>query len=455
MIKNRAELIAQGLTEAREKAIDILNYTLNEVEASAATKRHISLEGDLLRVQEHVFDLTKVRHIYAIGAGKATYPLAKALEDILGDRITDGFIVVKDGQKGPLSRIRLAEASHPVPDERSFEAAKGIFEIADGANESDLVFCLMSGGVSALCTSPVPGVTHQDKIDINRLLVHSGAEIREIMTVRRHLSSIKGGRLTQRILPATIIVLTVSDSIGDEMEWNTDWTSPDSTTLDDAVNVLKKYDLWEKVSGRVQDHLSHYTFEKETPKSFEGISIYNCMVVKTQDLWKAAERRARQLELTPLVLTSLLMGESREVGRALASISREVLVSGNPVRPPCVLIASGETSVKIEENILGKGGRNQELAIGACLDLEKGEPIVICSLGTDGTDGPTDAAGGIIDSLTKERAAKLGIDVYKTLMEHNVLNILDQLGDTIITGPTGTNVCDIALCVVMNSSSAG
>jgi glycerate-2-kinase len=456
MIKNRTELLSHGFVEGREKALDIAEYALNRVDPRTAVKNYLKLESSRLHVDEDIFDLDKVDKIYAIGAGKATYPLAVALEEILGERITDGFIAIKAGQKepftkalGPLSRIRVAESAHPVPDETSLEAGKEIWRVAGRAERGDMVFCLMSGGVSAQSVYPVQGLSLNDKVTINQLLVHSGADVTEIMTVRRHLSRIKGGRLVPRMLPATIVSLTVSDEKTDTMEWNTDWTSPDSTTLADAENVLTKYGLWESVSEQVRQYLSNPMPEKETPKAFIDEPLYYCMVVKTRELWEGAADRAEALGLTPFLLTTLLNGESREVGRTIASIASEIKLSGNPVKPPCALIATGETSVRIQDRPKGQGGANQELATGACLDLKSRDPIAVCALDTDGTDGPTSLAGALTDAWTAARAADKGFDIYRMLMEHDTAAVLTATGDAVITGPTGTNVNDLVVVVVL------
>jgi glycerate-2-kinase len=456
VFKNRAELISHGFVEGRKKVLDIAEHTLKHVDPRAAVRHYVKLEENRLQVGEAVFDLNKVNKIYAIGGGKATYPLAIGLEEILGDRISDGFIAIKKGQKQPffetmgtLSRIRVAESAHPIPDETSLEAGKEIWQLAQKAGRSDMVFCLMSGGVSAQCIYPVEGISLDDKISVNQLLVHSGADVTEIMTVRGHLSRIKGGRLAPQMLPATVISLTVSDEKTDSMKWNTDWASPDSTTLADAERVLKKYGLWQSVSEQVRDYLANPAPHKETPKSFSNEPLYYCMVVKTRALWEAAAHRAKALGLTPLLLTTLLNGESREVGRTIASIANEIKLSGNPVNPPCALIATGETAVRIQGNVRGEGGANQELAVGACLDLDETNPIAICALDTDGTDGPTFLAGALTDGSTSKRAAQKGYDLFKMLMEHDVATALKATGDAVITGPTGTNVNDLVICVIL------
>ena len=456
MIKNRSELISHGFIKGRQKALDIAEHALQDVDPLLAVKRYVNLDGDMLQVNEDFFNLKKVNKIYAIGAGKATYPLAVALEAILGDRITDGFIAIKKGQQDPfidmygtLLKIRVVESAHPVPDETSLAAGKEIWHIAEKAGQGDMVFCLMSGGVSAQSVYPVEGLTFNDKVTINQLLVHCGADVTEIMTVRRHLSRIKGGRLAPRMLPATVISLTISDEKTDSMEWNTDWTSPDSSTLADAEKVLKKYELWQKVSNQVRNYLSTPSPEKETPKSFSNKPLHYCMVVKTRELWQGAAQKSEELGLNPVLLTTLLNGESREVGRTIASIANEIKLSGNPVRPPCALIATGETAVRIQADAAGCGGANQELAAGACLDLDPNAPIVICALDTDGTDGPTSLAGAITDGSTKTRAAEKGYDLYQMLIKHDIATTLMVTGDAVITGPTGTNVNDLVVCVVL------
>jgi glycerate-2-kinase len=229
MIKNREQLLSHGCIEGRRLAADIIDAALREVDPYEATKKTVSYDDKdgLLRVKDDVFDLNDVENLYVVGAGKATHPIARALDEILGERIRDGFVAVKDGQSEPLSHIRVFEAGHPIPDERSSEACKEVFKIVDRAGPGDLVITIVTGGSSALCSHPVAGITFDEKRAVHDLLLRCGAEIKEINTVRKHLSAIKGGRLTQRILPATIVSLCVSDVIYDPIDWNTDWTAPD------------------------------------------------------------------------------------------------------------------------------------------------------------------------------------------------------------------------------------
>ncbi len=449
MFKNKDALLSHGQIGIRKKALDIVSHALSAANPQKATHRFVKRKSGILSVGKRTYDLNKFKHIYAIGAGKATYLQAVALEEILGDRLTDGLIAVKDGHKGPLNKIRIAEAAHPVPDQRSFDACHEIIRLADAAGRDDLVFCLMSGGVSSLCINPIAEISIANKIEMNRLLVHCGADVTEIMTVRRHLSRIKGGRLAESLHPAAIVTLTVSDAIGDPIEWNTDWTSPDSSTFDDAVQILKKYDLWTSCPDSITTYFAEFKPQKETPKSFPGYDIHTQMTVRIQDMWEAAVERARAIQLRPYLLTTVLNGESREVGRTITSLAREAAASGNPFKPPCALIAAGETAVRITGHNKGLGGANQELAAGACLDLNANDPIVVCAMDTDGTDGPTDLAGGLTDGSTVVRAAEMGYDLYRELLKHNITPLLLQLGDAIDTGSsTGTNVNDLVVVVV-------
>ena len=449
MIKNKEALLSHGFVEGRRVCLEIMEHALRAVDPYAATKKHVHLEGNQLRVDTQIYDLNQVENIYVIGAGKATYRQALAMDEILGDRITDGFVVVKYGQQGPLQHIRIMEAAHPVPDENGYLACREVMRLAERATEKDLVFCLMSGGSSATCYHPVDGIDNADKITMNRLLVHCGAQITEIMAVRRHLSKIKGGRLAKMIQPATAITLTVSDAIGDPLEWNADWTCPDSSTFKDAVAILHKYDLWEQAPAAVQDYFAEFAPEKETPKAYENWHPQYYMTVKTRDLWEAAYTKARELGVTPHVITTSLKGESREVGRVLACIAKEIQQSGMPFRSPCVLIAAGETGVRVHKQATGAGGANQEIGCGGCLDLEPGDPIVIAALDTDGTDGPTEIAGALTDGTTVQRAREQQVDFYRGLMDHNSSELLRLTGDFIETGHTGTNVNDLVLVAIL------
>jgi len=457
---DRARLLDHGFIEGRSMALDIVEHALIGVDPALALRSELTVSGSLLTVGNRTFDLDAFDHIYVVGAGKATYHQAFALEQLLGSRISDGFVAVKYGQidefaesLGSLSRIRVSEAAHPVPDEASLAAGREALSIADMAGEADLVVCLISGGSSALCIYPVDGLSLEDKALANSLLVTSGADITEVNTVRRHLSQIKGGRLALKISPAQMLTLAVSDEKTDALDWNTDWTSPDPTSTSDATNVLRKYGLWERMPRSVLEHLGQDASKVETPKSLDGLDICNHLIVGTIAVGEAAVARSRELGLRPVWLTSVLSGESREVGRVLCCIAREISRAGRPFEAPCALIATGETSVRITSACLGSGGANQELAAGACLNLVPSDPIAVCAIDTDGTDGPGDIAGALVDGYTAPRAAAAGIDLHSALLEHDISPALRAVGDALVTGHTGTNVNDLVVLVVLPPSS--
>lgn len=455
---DRRLLLGHGFVEGRRLAIEIVEAALAAVDPRRAIHEQLTVRDGRLRIAGAagvVYDLHAFEHVYVIGAGKATYPQAVAVEELLGDRISDGFISVKRGQLEPsaerlgsLTRIRVMESAHPVPDESSYEAGREVIALAEKAGAHDLVLCLMSGGVSSQVIAPVEGVSVADKAAVNSLLVTSGAEVTEIMTVRRHLSRIKGGRLAARLRPATVLALTVSDEKTDTMEWNTDWTSPDSTTAADAVAILRRHELWERIPKAARDALERARAAGEPAVEVDREAVRNHMIVHTRTLAEAAVRAAAALGLRPLLLTTLLSGESREVGRALVSMARETLLSGCPVEPPCALIATGETAVRLRREPLGEGGANQELAAGACLDLAADAPVAVFALDTDGTDGPTSIAGALTDGTTPLRVREAGLDLAQTLNVHDVARSLLAVGDAVVTGPTGTNVNDIVVIVV-------
>ncbi|MBT4262651.1 MAG: DUF4147 domain-containing protein [Deltaproteobacteria bacterium] len=449
IVKNREALLSHGLLKGRKFCLDIIESALTEVDPYHATHKAVQRMGETLIVDGRKYDLRTMDHIYVIGAGKATIRQARAMDEILGDCIDEGVVVVKHGQAKPLKHIKVLESAHPVPDHNSFKASREVMKVAQKAGENDLVICLMSGGVSSNCCAPVDGISDADKTEMNRLLVHCGAQVTEIMSVRRHLSKIKGGRLGLMIQPATCITLTVSDAIGDPLEWNADWTHPDSSTFQDAVDILHRYGLWDQIPVRVQDYFSKFTKEKETPKSLGHGKFQYCMTVKTSDLWKAAKKQSEKLGFTPYLLTGELKGESREAGRVLASIAREAKKSGRLFDIPCALIATGETGVRIHGKPKGKGGANQELGCGACLDLTPEETIVVGAIDTDGTDGPTDYAGALTDGFSVDRAQKMGIDFHRELMEHNTSELLKKTSDIIYTGHTGSNVNDLVVILVL------
>jgi len=452
MIRNKVELLSRGNVEGRRLVLDMVEGGLEAVDPYAATKRLAHFDGRVVRVGDLSYQSSEIRDIYVVGAGKATFPIAKVLEEILGDRIRDGVINVKRGQEGELKRVRILRASHPVPDEEGMRGAQAVVELARNVKEGDLVFCAITGGSSALMPLPAPGITLEEKRTVTELLLRSGAVIREINAVRKHISAIKGGRLALLLGKATIINLTVSDVIGDweDLDCITDNTVPDRSTFTDAVAVLKKYDLWEKVPESVRSRLSKADPKEETPKALPGIEIHTFMLATNSDACEGARRRGEELGLHSIILSTVVEGESREAGIVFAGMAKEVEARNRPVKTPCALISGGETTVTITDEH-GEGGPNQEFALGLALKIDGRRNITAVALGTDGTDGPTDIAGGVVDGYTVERAREKGIDVFQELRRHNASHVFRELGDAIYSGATGTNVMNLRIIVVTDS----
>ncbi len=449
-VKNTDQLLSHGNISTRKTALEIIEYALTKADPYIATKTLVSIQGDILHVGELKFDLTKYKRIYLLGAGKATYPIAKALEDILGDRISGGVIVCKYGQEGTLSQAELHLASHPIPDESGFEASQRALDLAAQTQKDDIVFGCITGGSSALFPFPAVGITLEEKKAVNMLLLTCGANIVEINDVRKHLSQIKGGRLAKAIHPqAHLINFTVSDVIGDPLDYITDPTVPDTSTFDDAKATLTKYNLWSKVPSSVSRFLKRADPELETPKE-KDLAVYNrrdFIIVKGDAACEAAAEKAKALGFGTMILSTMLEGESKELGQTFAAIASEILLNHRPLKPPCVVIGGGETTVKID-GASGEGGPNQEFVAGAAPFIEKMENVAVIGLDSDGTDGPTDYAGAIADKSTMSRARELGIDLFKCLKRHAVTPALCELGDAIHTGATGTNVNDLKFMIV-------
>ncbi len=290
-IKNRQELLSHGNRALRAAALDIAEHALSRVDPYVVTRSLMSLSGDILEVGELRYDLRQRGDIYVLGAGKASLPVARALEDVLGDRVTDSLVIVKEGQETGTRIITLREASHPLPDERGFEAAREMVRMATRARAGDLVFCAITGGSSALAPYPVEGVSIHDKRQVHRLLLESGASIREINAVRKHLSRIKGGRLALAIFPAEIINLTVSDVTGDPYDYITCPTVPDTSTFADARRVLDRYHLWERFPASAATYLRNATAASENPKDFGAQPVHTFLLVKSGTVCEAAQRR--------------------------------------------------------------------------------------------------------------------------------------------------------------------
>lgn len=401
---------------------------------------HAALRAaDPYRAVRERFKLARAyENIYVVGAGKAGAAMARAVEDILGGRISGGLVNIPDGPAPKLKRIELHRCGHPVPDRRGMEGALRILEIARRAGPRDLVICVISGGASALMPVPAPPLGLEQKQEITRQLLRSGATIHEMNAVRKHLSLIKGGQLAKSAWPAGVVTLILSDVVGDDPGViGSGPTVADESTRGDAVRILRRYGI-----------AAPETALRETPKPGEPemARSHHLIVGSNRQAIRAAARAAKALGYRTLVLSTTIEGETRDVAAMHAAIAREVLHSGQPVRPPACLLSGGETTVTVRGR--GLGGRNQEFVLAAALALKGSGRVTVLSAGTDGIDGPTDAAGAIADSSTLSRAAKLGLEGRRFLEENDSYRFFEPLGALIKTGPTGTNVMDVRVLLI-------
>ncbi len=439
----------------------IAQAALIAVAPETCLRRAVHVEGDQLHVakvsfskepfEKETFDLSRIQRILVVGIGKASARMAATLEDLLGERISGGLVVTADGYRVPTRRVEVVEASHPVPDARGRAAAERIVALVEEANEEALVIVLISGGGSALLPLPASGITLSDLAAINELLLRSGAKIQEINTVRKHLSQVKGGQLARHAFPAQVLALVLSDVPGDPL--NAIASGPtvgDPTTFDQVKRILRQYRLWEEIPDPVRKRVEAGVRGEieETPKPGDDVlqRVTTTIIGSGSDALDAAREEGDRLGYHTLFLTTTLEGEAREVGKILAAVAREEASSGQPVPLPALILAAGETTVTVRGT--GKGGRNQELALSAAQGIERIPQVVISSIGTDGRDGPTDAAGGMVDGKTVGRMRERGIDPGEYLEQNNSYKALEEAGDLIVTGPTGTNVADLCFVAV-------
>lgn len=440
----------------RTHAEQIFRSSVAAVDPYNAVKRFVLLDGEVLRLghegrESQEIDLSLFDRILVVGGGKATAPMAKAVEDILGPRLQGGMINVKYGFTTSLSRIEIREAGHPIPDENGVLGTRKILELLQECGEKDLAFSLISGGGSALLPQPAREITLAEKQAVTRMLIECGASIDEINALRKHISSSKGGQMARFAFPATTVNLMLSDVVGDRMDVIASGPFvPDTSTYRDVKDVLEKYNLTD-IPPAVEKYLRAGLAGRlsETPKEGDPVfeRVHNRIVGSNMIALQAAGKKAEALGYTTVILSSMVEGETREVTRVHTAIAREILRTGHPVAPPACIISGGETTVTIRGN--GLGGRNQEFCLAAALDLDGVAPrVVILSGGTDGNDGPTDAAGGIVDPLTLRRAEEAGMKAMDFLGNNDAYHFLQKTGDLLITGPTNTNVMDVRLILV-------
>lgn len=429
----------------------IFRAGLEAVDPEAAVRSHVRRNGNTLYAGDGTYALDDFKRVFLVGAGKASAPMAKALEELLGDRLAGGLVVVKYGHTIPLERTELVEADHPVPDRAGLEGAAKLLRLLEGCAEEDLVICVISGGASALLPAPVPPLDLQRKQETTQALLECGADIGEINSIRKHLSRSKGGGLARAAYPATVISLILSDVIGDRLDVIASGpTSPDGSCYADCIAIVERYGIASRLPAPVRRFIQEGAAGRrpETPKAGDPVfsRVRNVVAGNNRAALLAAKACAESMGVHTLVLSSCMDGEARDVGRALASIGKEAFLTGLPVvRPACVL-AGGETTVALRGR--GKGGRCQEMALSAAIALDGWNGVTFLAAGTDGTDGPTDAAGAFADGSTCARVRAAGLDPREFLSRNDAYHLFQRLGDLLITGPTRTNVMDL-MCILV------
>lgn len=435
---------------ARKELGQILDAALDAVAPGRAVARHLRREGDVLVVDGLQYDLSGYDRVFVVGAGKGAAPMAAEIETLLGDRLAAGMVCVKYGHTMPLERIELRQGAHPVPDENGRKAAEDMLDMVKGAGKNDLVLCLFTGGASALTPATAKGISLDHVRAATELLLECGATIHEINSLRKHLSTFGGGQLARAASPATVVTLIVSDVVGDDLDVIASGpTSPDTSSFQDCVNLVASYGLHKTMPALVMQRLvaGARGERRETPKAGDSVfrRVHNVLVATNRQALEAASRQARKLGLTPVILTSEMTGEARDKARELVRESlkrQQELVDGERL----CLLAGGETTVTIRGE--GLGGRNQEMALAASLAIGDHSGISMLFAGTDGTDGPTDAAGGYADPGVLSVAAELGVDGVDYLADNDAYHFLERTGALLKTGPTLTNVMDLAVSIV-------
>lgn len=438
----------------------ILAAAIQAVNPYDAMLKRLQRDGDRLTLGKHTYDLSEIDHVFVVGGGKAGALMAQAAEQLLGERIRAGLVIVKEGyaaaQDGntasatdhsQIDRIKILQAGHPIPDSRGVDATREMIGILAKAGRRDLVLCLISGGGSALMTAPVEGVVLEDLQTLTLLLLKSGAEIDEINALRKHLDRVKGGKMARLAEPAQVAALVLSDVIGDPLDAIASGpTVPDTSSFASARAVLDKYALIDRVPPSIRSYLEKGV-QGEIPENpqpgdplFEQVHVQ--IIGSNRVAAQAAIEQARTEGMDAMLLTTFLQGEARQAGRFLGAIARQIAADGKPLPRPACLVIGGETTVTVTG--AGLGGRNQELALGAVRELNGLSKVALVTLATDGGDGPTDAAGAVVTGGTRARARQSGLDPADFLRRNDAYHFFSPLGDLLKPGPTLTNVNDLA-----------
>ena len=434
----------------RQDAREIFNAALTAADAAKAVSRHLRVDGEVIDIDGRLYSLGSYRNIFVIGAGKASAQMCGALAELIGDRLYGGIIIVKYGYAVPMKKIAIIEAGHPIPDENGLRATEQLVGLLRQTTGEDLVINLISGGGSALLCSPADGVSFHEKQEITRRLLRCGAPIGEINAIRKHISKVKGGRLARLAYPSTLISLILSDVVGDSISAIASGpTAPDPSTFFDCQGILDRYQLRTEKSGSIARLIGKGSAGEieETPKPGDPIfnNVVNAVIGSNRLAVIAAKEQAETLGYSVKVIDDLAEGETTELAVAHAAILKEIYHSGTSRRRACV-ISGGEATVTLHGD--GLGGRNQEFALATALEIDGLDGIVALIGGTDGTDGPTEVAGGIVDGDTVRRGKTHGLDARDYLSRNDSYHFLRATDDLLVTGPTFTNVMDLRLFII-------
>ncbi len=449
-------MTANLLEQMRSEAAIIFNKAVAAVNPQKAVKQFVRVDGAKLILGRSQTDavtiyLDQFERIFIVGGGKATAAMARAMEELLGDRIHSGLINVKYGFTQPLRFTRTIEAGHPLPDKNGEQGAVQIMQLLESATVDDLHLSLISGGGSALIVKPYGNITLSEKQELTRRLLACGAGIDEINTLRKHISAVKGGLMARAAFPATVVNLMLSDVVGDKTDVIASGPfTPDCSTYQQAFDILDRYrlhDIPETIKKHLTDGLNGKIQETPKPDAAEFERVYHYIIGSNILALEAARQQAIRLGYNTLILSSMIEGETKEVARTHSAIAKEIIKTGHPIEAPACIISGGETTVTLQGQ--GRGGRNQEFCLSAAIDItELPARVAILSGGTDGDDGPTDAAGAIVDPFTVKRGESVNAPALRYLSDNDAYSFFRKTDDLLLTGPTGTNVMDVRLVLV-------
>lgn len=448
MIINRKDLTNHGHRTGRSTLLDIFEATLEQLHPENLISNRFERKNNTITIDNECYNLSEIDNVYIVGAGKGSANVAAAIRRRIGEHLTGGIIIEKHGQSMHIDDISVFTAGHPIPDETGLQVSRDLVQLAHTAGENDLIIVCITGGASSQLIAPSSNISVNELASLTETMLNNPLPINEINTVRRHVSDIKGGKLCNIIHPAKAIsVVTIDEPAGDP--WGP--TIPDETTYNDAIDVLRKRSIYSEAPESVRSHLIDGTEGdiQDTPDENDILDEDHQILslADARKLCDVAINEVRNRGFNGMVLSSTLRGQSRAAGKILASIAHEISDHNRPIGTPCIVVSGGETTVDVSNNP-GRGGPNQELALQFGLEISKQDDIVFLSIGTDGTDGPTEIAGGLVDTTTVKRANDSDMNVFSHLTVNNVSPVLEETNDAVMTESTCTNIMDLRLIYI-------